>query len=227
MSNGLKVVLARRPSIPQVRFDLLLDAGFAADQSGLPGTASLAMAMLDEGTTARNALQISDQLAQLGARLGTGSRLDVSSVSLEALTENLDASLDIYGDVILHPSFPRADFERLKKQRLAQIQQEKADPVGLALRVFPGLLYGRGHAYANPWTGSGTEESTAKITRDHLVRFHEAWFKPNHATWWSSAPPRWPRSRPSSSGSLPGGSRETCRPRTSRPSASSHARWSI
>jgi zinc protease len=182
LSNGLKIVLARRPSIPQVRFDLLLDAGFAADQSSIPGTASLAMAMLDEGTAHRNALQISDQLAQLGANLSTGSKLDVSSVSLEALRESLEPSLAIYADVILHPSFPRSDFERLKKQRLAQIRQEKADPVGLALRVFPGLLYGKGHAYANPWTGSGTEESTAKITREDLIRFHQAWFKPNHAT---------------------------------------------
>ena len=182
LSNGLKLILARRNAIPQVRFDLLLDAGFAADQSAIPGTASLAMAMLDEGTTRRTSLQISDQLAQLGANLGTGSRLDVSTISLEALRENLDASLDIYGDVILNPSFPRTDFERLKKQRLAQIQQEKADPVGMALRVFPALLYGAGHAYANPWTGSGTEESTARIKRDDLIRFHRTWFKPNHAT---------------------------------------------
>jgi zinc protease len=138
--------------------------------------------MLDEGTTSRSAIQISDQLAQLGANLGSGSRLDVSAVSLEALKEQLDPSLALFGDVVLHPSFPRSDFERLKKQRLAQIRQEKADPVGLALRVFPGLLYGPGHAYANPWTGSGTEESTAKITRDDLIRFHRAWFKPNHAT---------------------------------------------
>jgi zinc protease len=182
LSNGLKVVLARRSAIPQVRFDLLLDAGFAADKAGIPGTASLAMAMLDEGTAKRTSLQINDQLAQLGANLVTGSKLDVSSVSLEALRENLDASLAIYGDVILDPSFPRSDFERLKKQRLAQIQQEKADPVGLALRVFPGLLYGKGHAYSNPWTGSGTEESTEKITLNDLVRFHRDWFKPNHAT---------------------------------------------
>jgi zinc protease len=140
------------------------------------------MAMLDEGTARRTSIQISDQLAQLGANLGTGSKLDVSSVSLEALNENLDASLDLYGDVILNPTFPRTDFERLKKQRLAQIQQEKADPVGLALRVFPGLLYGPNHAYSNPWTGSGTEESTARIKRDDLVRFHQTWFKPNHAT---------------------------------------------
>jgi zinc protease len=182
LSNGLKIVLARRPAIPQVRLDLLLDAGFAADQGGTPGTASLALAMLDEGTATRTSLQISEQLAQLGTNLSTGSKLDVSSVSLEALKENLDPSLEIYADVILNPSFPRTDFERLRKQRLAQIQQEKADPVGLALRVFPGLLYGPGHAYANPWTGSGTEESAARIKRDDLIRFHQAWFKPNHAT---------------------------------------------
>ena len=182
LSNGLKIVLARRASIPQVRFDLLLDAGYAADHSGIPGLASLALAMMDEGTTRRTALQISDQLAQLGANLSTGSKLDVSSVSLEALKENLDASLEVYADVVLHPSFPRSDLERLRKQRLAQIQQEKAEPVGLALRVFPGLIYGPGHAYSNPWTGSGTEESVARIRREDLVRFHESWFKPNHAT---------------------------------------------
>ena len=182
LSNGLKLVLAERRSIPQVMFDLVLDAGYASDQFAQPGTASLAMSMLDEGTATRSALQISDRLAELGAELGASSRLDVSSVSLSALTERLDPSLELYADVILHPAFRQADFERLKKQRLVQIQREKADPVGVALRVFPRLIYGEGHAYANPWTGSGTEASVQKITRQDLVSFHETWFKPNHAT---------------------------------------------
>jgi len=182
LSNGLKIVFARRASIPQVRFDLLLDAGYASDQFALPGTASLAMNMLDEGTRTSSALQISDRLADLGATLGTSSRLDVSSVSMEAFTARLDPSLELYADVILHPAFRSSDLERLRKQRLAQIQREKADPVGMALRVFPRVVYGEGHAYANPWTGSGTEASTAKITRADLVKFHETWFKPNHAT---------------------------------------------
>ncbi|MBA3259581.1 MAG: insulinase family protein, partial [Gemmatimonadales bacterium] len=182
LSNGLDLVLAERASIPQVQFNLLLDAGFAADQNGVPGTASLAMAMLDEGTRTRNAVQISDELAGLGANLYAGSELDVSTVSLEALKDQLDASLAVYADVILNPSFPNTDFERLKRQRLAQIQREKAEPVSMALRVLPGLLYGEGHAYANPWTGSGTEASTARIGRDDLVKFHRTWFRPNHAT---------------------------------------------
>ncbi len=182
LSNGLKVVLAERHAVPVVYFNLLIDAGYAADQFGLPGTASLAMDMLDEGTKTRDALQISEELALLGAWLGAGSGLDMSTVYLSALKENLDASLDIFADVILNPSFPEKEFVRLQKQRLARIKQEKASPFQMALRVFPRFLYGEGHAYGNPFTGSGTEESVNKLTTKDLVKFHQTWFKPNNAT---------------------------------------------
>jgi len=182
LSNGLKIVLAERPSIPTVQFNLLLDAGFAADQFALPGTAKLAMEMLTEGTKKRTSLEISEEMAQLGASIGAGCSLDTSSVALNALLKNLDASLDLYADVILNPSFPEADFLRLQKQRLAGIQREKAEPATMALRVFPQLLYGAQHAYGNPFTGSGTEASVAKLTAGDMRRFHTAWFKPNNAT---------------------------------------------
>src|SRR6266568_2339222 len=182
LPNGLKIVLAERHSIPQVNLTLLLDAGYAADQFAAPGTASLALDMLDEGTTKRTALQISDTLSQLGAQLFTSSQLDVSRVALSTLKENLDPALDIFADVLLNPSFPQADFQRQQRQRLARIQREKVQPVQMALRVFPQLLYGANHAYGNPLTGSGTEESVSRMTRDDLVRFHRTWFKPNHAT---------------------------------------------
>jgi len=182
LSNGLKVILVDRPTIPVVDFQLLVDAGFAADQFAAPGTASLAMNMLDEGTKTRSALQISEELAQLGAQLGAGSRLDVSAVSLSALKANLDPSLEIFADVILNPAFPENEFKRLQKQTLAAIQQEKASPFAMALRVFPGFLYGKGHAYGNPFTGSGTEQSVSALTQKDLAEFHRAWFKPNNAT---------------------------------------------
>ncbi len=180
--NGLKVILVERHAVPKIEFRLLVDAGYAADQFGLAGTARMALDMMDEGTTTRDALQIAEQLALLGAELSTSSNLDMSTVSLSALKENLDASLQLYADVILNPSFPPEELERLRRRRLAQIQQEKARPMGMALRVFPGLLYGEGHAYGNPLAGTGTEETAKKITRDDLVTFHQAWFKPNHST---------------------------------------------
>ena len=182
LSNGMKVVLAERHAIPVVNLNLLVDAGYAADQFGLPGTASLAMNMLDEGTQTRDALRISDELAMLGARLRTGSNLDMSNVYLSALKENLDGSLKIFADVILHPSFPEKEFTRLQKEQLAGIQQEKASPFSMALRLFPRYLYGEGHAYGNSFTGSGTEESVSRMSTRDLIKFHQDWFKPNNAT---------------------------------------------
>ena len=101
------------------------------------------MGMLDEGTKKRDSLQISDELARLGANLSTGSDLDMGHVSLNASKSKLDASLEIFADVALNPAFPEADFKRLQKQTLAGIQREKAEPNSMAMRVFPTLLFGR------------------------------------------------------------------------------------
>jgi zinc protease len=180
--NGLKVYLAERSTVPLVNFNLMVDAGYAADHQGVLGTASLAMNMLDEGTKTRTALQISDALQRLGAQLGTGSNVDMSNVFLSTLRENMDSSLAVFADVALNPSFPQPDFDRLVKLQLAQIQREKVTPVQMALRVFPVLLYGSGHAYGIPLTGSGTEESVSRLRRDDLIEFHRTWFKPNNAS---------------------------------------------
>ena len=182
LSNGLKVILAERSAVPVVNMRMMVNAGYAADQFGLPGTASLAMNMLDEGTKNRTALEISDELAMLGATLGAGSNLDMSTVSMSALKDNIAASLDLFADVILNPIFPEDDFVRLRDLQLATIQQEKVQPFGMALRIFPKLLYGDDHAYGLPFTGSGTEESVKSLDTDALRSFHQSWFKPNNAT---------------------------------------------
>jgi zinc protease len=182
LSNGLQVILAERHEIPVVNFGLQVDAGYAADRFAAPGTASMTTTLLDGGTAKRTALQISEEAALLGAQLRASSSLDVSTVSLSALKSNLDKSLELYADVILNPSFPESDFLRQQKQQISAIQREKVTPIPMALRVFPGLLYGPQHAYGNPLTGSGTEASVAKLTREDLAKFHETWFKPNHAT---------------------------------------------
>jgi len=183
LSNGLKVILAERHEVPLVNFTLAADAGFAADAStATPGTANLAMQVLTDGTRTRNALQISDELETLGATLRGSSNLDLSFVSLSALTSKLDPSLDLFADVVLNPSFPETDVKREQKLALAAIEREQNTPATLGLRVLPALLYGAGHPYGNPLTGSGTKESVAKLTREDLVKFHDTWLRPNNAT---------------------------------------------
>ncbi len=182
LSNGLKVVLAERSSLPLVNFNLLIDAGYASDQFALPGTASFAMNMMDEGTKTRSALQLSEELAMLGANLSTGAGLDMCNVTLNTLKSNLDASLALFADVIMNPSFPKEDFDRLQKQIIAGIMREKAQPMQMGLRVLPQLLFGQGHAYSLPLTGSGTEESVKQMSLANMIKFHQTWVKPNNAT---------------------------------------------
>jgi zinc protease len=182
LSNGLKIMLAERHSIPIIDLELLVDAGYAADQFAVPGNARLAMSMLDEGTAKRTSLQISEELAMLGAQLSTGSNLDTSFVSLSTLKNKLDPALAVFADVVLNPAFPQADFQRLQKLQLAQILQEKDSPIMMALRVFPKLIYGDAHAYSVPFSGAGYTETVAKLIRADLVKFHQTWFKPNNST---------------------------------------------
>jgi zinc protease len=181
LPNGLEVIVARRDGVPVVNLDLLIDAGWAADGAA-QGMASLAMNMLDEGAAARSALEISDELERLGATLNTGAGLDTCTVSLSALKSALDPTLALFADVVMRPSFPAADFERLKKQQLAAIGREKANPNAMELRLMPKLLYGEGHAYAVPFTGSGTEAAVGALTREQLAAFHRTWVRPNNAT---------------------------------------------
>tara|TARA_B100000029_G_scaffold511182_2_gene604501 strand:+ start:40 stop:2403 length:2364 start_codon:yes stop_codon:yes gene_type:complete len=182
LSNGMRLIVARRDAVPVIQFNLQVNAGYASDQFTTPGTASFAMTMLDQGTDSREALEISRELAELGAQLRTGSNIDYSSVSLSALKENINDSLAIYSDVILNPTFPEQELVRQKRLSISQIQREKTSPMSMALRIFPALIYGEGHAYSLPMTGSGTEEAITNLSRPILEKFHETWFKPNNAT---------------------------------------------
>ena len=182
LENGLKVVLATRNAVPVVNISLQFDAGYAADSFGTLGAASFAMAMLDEGTATRDALQIAAEAESLGAFISTDSDLDTSMAYLSALKSQLQPSLDLFSEIVKEPAFPDEELVRLRKRWIAGIGQEKNEPVQLALRTLPLLMYGDDHAYGIPFTGSGTEASINALTRDELVSWHQTWIRPSNGT---------------------------------------------
>ncbi|WP_248679343.1 M16 family metallopeptidase [Sinimarinibacterium sp. CAU 1509] len=182
LANGLTLAVAERHAAPVVQFTLIADAGFAADAGAKAGTARLTMDMIDEGAGDYDALALSARAEALGAVIGAGSNLDTSYIGLNALKAKLDPSLDLYADVVLRPQFPAKELERLRQLQLARIQQEKAQPYGIASRLYTRLIYGEGHAYANPRSGNGTEASVATISTDDLRAFYQHWVRPDQAT---------------------------------------------
>ncbi|SDX81821.1 M16 family metallopeptidase [Lysobacter enzymogenes] len=181
LSNGMQVVLIERHETPVVQLQMEFPGGFSADLGRKIGTASFAMAMLDEGAGDYGALQLSARKESLGAELSSGASLDGASVALSALSDKLEPSLDLFADTVRRPRFEEGEIARVRAQWLAGIKQEKARPQTAALRVLPPLLYGGGHAYAIPFTGTGTEASIGSIQRDDLVAFHRDWLQPQRA----------------------------------------------
>ncbi len=182
LSNGLKIIVAERHDSPTVTLHLVADAGYASDQGAKPGAAGLTARLLDDGTDKLDALQISARLSELGATLGASAGRDTSQIDMDTLSARLDPSLDLFADVLLHPAFREDDLVREKALQIAQIDQDKDDPVQMTLRVLPGLVYGPGHAYAAPLDGLGDEASVEALTRDDLIKNHQTWFRPNGAT---------------------------------------------
>jgi zinc protease len=180
LKNGLRVVLAQRSAVPVVNVALQFDAGYATDSLGILGAADFTMSMLDEGSATRDALQIAAEAESLGAYISTYSDLDTSTTSLSALKGQLVPSLDLFAEVVKKPAFPEDELTRLRKRWIEGIRQEKNEPVQLALRTLPLLMYGNGHAYGIPFTGSGTEESISSLTRDDLIAWHQTWVRPSN-----------------------------------------------
>jgi len=182
LSNGTKVVLAERHDIPVVQMSYMFGGGYAADLGHKLGTSSFAMGMLDEGADGMDALAFGNRAEALGANLGASASLDGATAYLSALKEKLDPSLDLFADMVREPRFDQKEIDRVKATWIAGIKQEKARPQGAAGRVLPPLLYGEGHPYAIPFSGTGSEASIQSLTRDDLVAYHHAWVRPEGAT---------------------------------------------
>ena len=181
LKNGIDVVLAERHTIPVVQMRVLFDSGYAADQGRKLGTASFSAAMLDEGTQTLDSVEIARRQERLGAVLGAGCDLDTCTAGLNTLKSQLAPSLALFADVVQHPAFRAEDLARVRGQWLAGIAQEKTDPSSLALRTLPPLVYGKGHAYAIPFTGTGDEASIKALQAEDLQNFVRDWLRPDNA----------------------------------------------
>lgn len=176
LPNGLAVYLLEQHGLPVVSANLVVLSGSDRNPPHLPGLASFTAEMLDEGTKSRSALTIAGDADQLGALLSTGSTMDLSVVAFRSLKKNTDAAFGLAADVLLEPTFPDSEVERLRHDRLTQILQQRDNPNTLAAKCFSSTLYGWNHPYG--YTELGTETSNKAITRGDLVGFWQNGYLP-------------------------------------------------
>src|SRR5262245_17512100 len=144
LGNGLRVIVLENHKLPTFAMQMVVMSGGLSDPAGHPGAAQYTAAMLREGTKTRSSRQIAEAIESLGASLNAGSGLSspISSITAGGLTENFDQIMELFADVILNPSFPADDLNKLKTRATAQLRAQRSQPGFLANEMFLKTMYG-------------------------------------------------------------------------------------
>jgi zinc protease len=180
LGNGLRVMVLEDRRLPRISFQVMIPgAGGYYDPAAMIGLSGFAVQMMREGTPTKSSQQISQALETMAANLnvGSGTAATMATVSGGALTENFDRLFELAADILLNPSFPADEWDRLKTRTRAGLIQQRTQPQFLAQERFSKVVFGD-HPAARV---SATPETLDAITREAMVEFHRTRFVPDHA----------------------------------------------
>ncbi len=176
LSNGVRLLVAPMPRLPLVTVLALIDAGASADPAGAEGIATLTARALGEGTSTLDGAALADRLEALGTSLESSADWDSSLARLTVMPDRLASAFALFAEVLRAPAFPAADVARLRDERLADLQQQVAEPRALADRRFTGSLYAPTSRYARP--AGGTARSVSTLDAAAARAFHARHYGP-------------------------------------------------
>lgn len=179
LPNGLTLLLLEKHGLPLVSATLLLRSGTVADPPHREGLALLTASLLRKGTAGRDAETFANDLDFIGMQLRTSATLDSTSIALDFLKKDQPTALALLADLVLHPSFPQAEFAKSLGQMQDQVRSDKDKPQTVVPLYFRSFLYGPDSPYGRP--PGGDETSLRTLTRDDVTRFYATNYTPGNA----------------------------------------------
>ena len=179
LDNGLEVLVAENHAFPVATLDLMLPTGALAEPEARAGTASLAAGLLESGAGGRDAAEIAEAVDALGLALETGTSWDTTLAGFTALTSRLEPGMEILADLVLRPTFPEREVERIRDERLAALSQRRADPSSVADELVTRYTFPDGHPFGRRL--AGTASTLPSLARADVQAFHDAFYVPEGA----------------------------------------------
>lgn len=172
LPNGLKVFVVQNTKLPRVSATLSfnMDGVIEGDKAGLM---SMAGSMLRRGTIKMNKAKLDEEIDFLGGSINTS----MFNASASSLKNNFPKVMALMGDVVLRPSYPAAELEKIRKQQLSGLQAAKEDPAAIASNVVNRLTYGADHPYGD----IETEETISNVKLADIKNYFNTYWKPNNA----------------------------------------------
>lgn len=172
LPNGLKIFVVQNTKLPRVSATLSFnqDGIIEGDKTGLT---SMAGALLRRGTTKMTKAQLDEEIDFLGGNIGTSA----FGASASSLKTNFPKIMALLSDVVLRPSLPSSELEKIRKQNMSALQADKDDPGAIADNVVNRLMYGKDHPYGD----IETEETLMNVKLEDVKAFFNTYWKPNNA----------------------------------------------
>ncbi|MCW3103140.1 MAG: peptidase [Bacteroidetes bacterium] len=169
-ANEMKVIGAKTTEIPSVSVQVNIEAGHRFEDIRKAGIASLMASLMNEGTAKYTAEEVGEKLDRLGSSISVSAGNENIVVYVSSLSKNLDSTLAIAEEILLHPRFDKADFDRVKAQRLEAIASQATQATTIAGNVFAKLLYGPENNMGI--SSLGTKETVSGITLDDVKAYY-------------------------------------------------------
>ncbi len=177
MPNGLKVLVISNRDKPFVSVHLGLQSGAWTESK--PGTASMALGMLNRGSKGYTGDELAEELDTHAITLSASANLDTSSVYIGCLPEHVDRGMKLLGEVVLRPTFPKDELEKLRQRVRTELAVAAAEPSTKAGRELNRRLYGA-HPYSRIASGELAHVDALQV--DDLSAWWKQFARPDQAT---------------------------------------------
>jgi len=178
LSNGVKLIGTEYTELPLVGIRITIKAGHMMETVNKAGLSNIVADMLNESTKNFTSEQMSLNLELLGSSIEIYSSMENIEINVLSLKNNLDKTLEFLKEKMFSPGFTEEDFNRLKKQQLEAIANQKNQATVIANNVMRKALFGD-DILGLP--DLGTEESVKSITLDDVKKYYNELFAPNFA----------------------------------------------
>lgn len=172
LKNGLKVFVVEDHKLPRISMSLILDRDPIVE-GDKAGYVSIAGDLLGAGTANRTKAELDEEVDFMGARFSTSA----SSMNVGGLSKYTDNLIEIMADVLLNPSFPSEEFDKLKSQMTSGLKANADDPDAISGNLRGATLYGLEHPYGEVMT----EATVEAVTLEDCKNYFSTYFRPNIA----------------------------------------------
>jgi len=177
LANDMRVYGIEQNELPLVNFSMTIDGGHLLDSFDKVGVANLMTDIMMEGTANKTPEELEEEIELLGASINMFTGSESITIQGNTLVRNFDKTMALVEEILLEPRWDEEELGRIKTSTINGIKRSAANPNTVARNVYNKLIYGEGHPFAHPT--SGTEGSVESITMDDLKAYYNNNFSPS------------------------------------------------